>query len=105
MGITQKSAWFVLHRLREACGGNHSGEVGPALLGSDNTGSFHAVLRRGVYGVYHCPSAKHMPRYVNEFVFRLNDGDMKCQTLEQLDRFVDAVVGKRITYKNLTSAG
>ena len=22
IGITQKSAWFVLHRLREACGGN-----------------------------------------------------------------------------------
>jgi len=30
---------------------------------------------------------------------------VKRHTLEQLDSFVDAVVGKRITYKNLTSAG
>jgi transposase-like protein len=104
IGITQKSAWFVLHRLREACGGNGSGEGERAPVVPDNTGSFHAVLRRGVYGVYHCPSAKHMPRYVNEFTFRLNDGDVKRHTLDQLDSFVDAVVGKRITYRDLTSA-
>src|SRR6266436_4991742 len=67
IGITQKSAWFVLHRLREACGGSGSGEVQRAPVSPDNTGSFYAVLRRGLYGVYHRPSAKHMPRYVNEF--------------------------------------
>ena len=105
IGITQKSAWFVLHRLREACGGSRSSQDvqhGPASL--DNTGSFCAVLRRGLYGVYHRPSAKHMSRYVNEFTFRLNDGNVKRHTLERLDSFVDAVVGKRITYKNLTAA-
>jgi transposase-like protein len=102
IGITQKSAWFVLHRLREACGGNSSaGER--AQVSTDNTESFYAVLRRGLYGVYHNASAKHMPRYVNEFTFRLNDGNVKRHTLERLDSFVDAVVGKRITYKDLTS--
>ena len=103
IGITQKSAWFVLHRLREACGGSGSDEVQRAPVSPDNIGSFYAVLRRGLYGVYHRPSAKHMPRYVNEFTFRLNDGDVKRHTLEQLDSFVDAVVGKRITYKDLTT--
>ena len=105
VGITQKSAWFVLHRLREACGGVGSGEVQGTPVSPDNTGSFYAVMKRGLYGVYHRPSAKHMPRYVNEFTFRLNDGDVKRQTLEQLGSFVDAVVGKRITYKDLTATG
>ena len=44
-----------------------------------------------------------MRRYVNEVTFRLNDGDVKRHTLEQLDSFVDAVVEKRITYKELTT--
>ena len=96
IGVTQKSAWFVLHRLREVCGG------GSSVL-PDNTGSFYAVLRRGLYGVYHRPSAKHMLRYVNEFTFRLSDCNVGRDTLEQLDSFVDAVAGKRITYKDLTA--
>lgn len=102
LGITQKSAWFVLHRLREACGGSGSGEAQCAPVNLDNTGSFYAVLKRGLYGIYHRPSAKHMPRYVNEVTFRLNEGNAKRHTLERLDSFVDAVVGKRITYKDLT---
>jgi hypothetical protein len=101
IGITQKSAWFVLHRLREACGGG-SGEAQCAPLSADNTGSFYAVLKRGLYGIYHRPSARHMSRYVNEVTFRLNEGNAKRHTLERLDSFVDAVVGKRITYKDLT---
>src|ERR1022692_2728365 len=101
IGITQKSAWFVLHRLREACGGG-SGEAKCAPVSPDNTGSFYAVLKRGLYGIYHRPSAKHMPRYVNEVTFRLNEGNAKRHMLERLDSFIDAMVGKRITYKDLT---
>jgi transposase-like protein len=96
IGITQKSAWFVLHRLREACGGKSSGRE----FQRDET--FYAVLRRGIYGVYHHASKKHLGRYVDEFTFRLSDGNVKRHTLERLDSFVDAVVGKRITYKDLT---
>ncbi len=102
IGITQKSAWFVLHRLREACGGSGSEEAQCTQVSADNTGSFYAVLRRGLYGIYHRPSAKHMFRYVNEVAFRLNEGNVKRHTLERLDSFVDAVVGKRLTYKDLT---
>lgn len=64
--------------------------------------SVWAVLKRGLHGVYHHASDKHLARYVNEFTFRLNDGDVKRHTLERLASLVSASFGPRITYKTLT---
>jgi transposase-like protein len=201
IGITQKSAWFVLHRLREACGskleklqgiieidetfvggketnkheskklkagrgtiGKTPGigmrerggrtvalpiegvdratvqavierhvEVG-STLHTDESGAYSgihfsgydhdtvdhgageyvrgetttngiesvfAVLKRGLIGVYHHASPKHLDRYVDEFSFRLNEGNVKNHTLTRLDSFVDGTAGKRLTYKAL----
>jgi len=60
------------------------------------------VLKRGLHGVYHHASEKHLSRYVNEFTFRLNDGGVKRHTLDRLASFVDATVERQITYKELT---
>jgi transposase-like protein len=92
IGITQKSAWFVLHRLREACGNKRTNGIE----------SVSAVMKRGMFGVYHHSSDKHLGRYVDEFAFRLNEGNVKRHTLQQLDSFIVAVAGRRITYKELT---
>jgi hypothetical protein len=40
-------------------------------------------------------------RYVDEFTFRLNEGNVKRHTLDRLDIFVDGVAGRRLTYKDL----
>ena len=64
--------------------------------------SVFAVLRRGLHGVYHHASPKHLARYVDEFTFRLNEGNVKRHTWDRLDSFVSAVAGKRLTYKRLT---
>ncbi|MGO9722241.1 MAG: IS1595 family transposase [Methylocella sp.] len=201
IGITQKSAWFVLHRLREACGpdleklrgiieidetyiggleeNKHAskkrnagrGAVGKtAVLGmrerdgrvvaktvtrtdkatiqtaiirqvevgstinTDEAGAYEnlsavdfkhetvnhkagefvrddvttngiesvfAVMKRGIIGVYHHTSKKHLGRYVDEFAFRLNDGNVQRHTLDRLNSFVDGVADKRLTYKAL----
>lgn len=35
-----------------------------------------AILKRGVYGIYHHVSVKHLQEYVNEFCYRLNHRDV-----------------------------
>lgn len=65
--------------------------------------SVWAVMKRGLHGVYHHASEKHLHRYVDEFTFRLNDGDVKRHTLERLASLVSAAFGPRITYKELTA--
>ena len=66
--------------------------------------SVWAVLKRGFYGIYHSFSQKHLQRYVDEFGFRLNEGNCKIHTLERIDAFIDKTFGKRITYSELTAA-
>jgi transposase-like protein len=63
--------------------------------------SVFAVLKRGVYGTFHHVSPKHMYRYVDEFAFCLNEGNVKRHTTQRIDSFVDGTTGKRLTYKNL----
>lgn len=55
----------------------------------------------GIIGVYHRVSIKHLGRYVHEFTFRLNEGNVSRKTVERLDSFIAAVTGKRLTYAGL----
>jgi transposase-like protein len=81
---------------------NHSaGEYKRGAAHTNNMESVWAVMKRGLHGVYHHASAKHLFRYVDEFAWRLNAGDVKRHTLLRLDSFIDAIVGKRLTYKRL----
>lgn len=81
---------------------NHSaGEYMRDGVTTNSIESVWAVLKRGLHGVYHHASAKHLGRYVNEFTFRLNDGNVRRHTLARLDSFIAATVGRRITYKEL----
>jgi transposase-like protein len=64
--------------------------------------SVWAVLKRGHYGTFHHFSVKHMQRYVDEFTFRLNEGNVRRQTMARLDSIVGASAGQRLTYEDLT---
>jgi transposase-like protein len=82
---------------------NHSaGEYVRGNVTTNSIESVFAVLKRGLNGVYHHASRKHLGRYVNEFAFRLNEGACNRHTLKRLDALIAASVGKRITYAELT---
>lgn len=84
----------------ETC--NHSaGEWVNGMAHTNGIESVWAVLKRGIHGVYHQVSPKHLHRYVDEFTFRLNEGDVKRHTMRRLESFIDAIVGKRLTYERL----
>jgi transposase-like protein len=83
---------------------NHSaGEYAAGPAHTNGIESVWAVLKRGYYGVYHSMSGKHLRRYVDEFTFRLNEGNVKRHSLERLDSMIEAVSGKRLTYAGLTA--
>lgn len=83
---------------------NHSaGEFSRDGVRTNSIESVFAVLKRGLIGVYHHASKKHLHRYVDEFAFRLNGGNVARHTTQRLHSFVDGVAGKRLTYKALTA--
>lgn len=67
--------------------------------------SMWALLKRGYHGTFHHVSAKHLGRYVDEFTFRLNEGNCQVDTLERMQAWARAIGGKRLTYKQLTREG
>jgi hypothetical protein len=78
-----------------------AGEYRRRSVHTNSIESVWAVMKRGMHGVYHHASPKHLHRYVDEFTFRLNEGDVKRHTLDRLDSFIAAVDGKRLTYARL----
>ncbi len=81
---------------------NHSaGEYVRGGVTTNGIESVFAVLKRGIHGVYHHASPKHLHRYVGEFAFRLGDGDVSRHTLDRLASLFSAALGCRLTYKDL----
>lgn len=63
---------------------------------------FWSILKRGVIGIYHSMSDKHLQKYIDEFVFRYN-----TRKLNESDRFnfMLSNLSSHITYKQLTDNG
>jgi transposase-like protein len=81
---------------------NHSGrEYVNGVAHTNGIESVWAVFKRGLHGVYHHASRPHLNRYINEFSFRLNEGNVKRHTMNRLDSLTVATAGRRITYKEL----
>jgi transposase-like protein len=67
--------------------------------------NFWSLLKRGLNGTYIAVEPFHLERYVDEQVFRYNNRGTEDNPLNDADRFdaaVRQIVGKRLTYKELT---
>lgn len=58
--------------------------------------SFFALMKRGVYGIFHHVSKQHLDRYCNEFAFRWNT--RKDSDIARAFSCLRSVGGKRLTY-------
>jgi len=81
---------------------NHSAkEYVNGMAYTNGIESVWALLKRGYHGIYHHFSVKHMQRYVDEFTFRLNEGNCKIHTMTRIDSMAAKTIGVRLTYKAL----
>ncbi len=46
--------------------------------------SVWAMLKRGIYGTYHHVSKKHLNRYIDEFIFHLNEGNVNVLLVSRI---------------------
>ena len=91
----------------EFAGGHHTvnhskKEYARGDVTTNTVESFFSLLKRGVYGVFHNVSRKHLHRYVSEFEFRwntrhLNDGARLAKAIRGAD-------GKRLIYRGSVEA-
>ena len=61
--------------------------------------SHWALFKRGIDGIYHHVSVKHLGRYASEFSGRHNDRPL--DTSEQMEAIVKGMEGKRLKYTDL----
>lgn len=59
--------------------------------------SFFALLKRGLHGIYHSVSKKHLHRYVAQAVFLYNNRQLEDG--ERVLATIKAAEGKRLFYK------
>ncbi len=67
--------------------------------------NFWSLTKRALRGTYVAVEPFHLDRYIDEQVFRFNNRGTKDNPLNDADRFdaaVRQIVGKRLTYKELT---
>lgn len=65
--------------------------------------NFWSVLKRGLYGIYHYTSKKHLDRYLDEFCARYNTRYLG--EANRFDFFLQQSNQRRLTYKRLTTQG
>ncbi|MCY3803775.1 MAG: IS1595 family transposase [Gammaproteobacteria bacterium] len=80
-----------------------AGEYVDGMIHTNGIESVWALLKRGYTGTFHHFSMKHLQRYLNEFTFRLNDGNCEVDTIDRIAALCKEVHGKRISYRELVA--
>ena len=79
---------------------NHAlGQYSAGNIHVNNAESYFALLKRGVHGIFHHVSKRHLERYCDEFSFRWNH--RKIDDNLRTEAVIAAVAGKRLMYQEL----
>ena len=84
---------------------NHSQEYVNEQVHTQGIENFWSLLKRTLRGTYTAVEPFHLDAYLDEQVFRYNNRTTKNNPLHDGDRFmlaVSQIVGKRLTYAELT---
>jgi transposase-like protein len=84
---------------------NHMEKYVNGRVHTNGIENFWSLLKRGIGGTYVAVEPFHLSRYVDEQVFRYNNRATSDNPMNDFDRFslaVSNIVGKRITYAELT---
>src|SRR5216683_2160697 len=79
---------------------NHTREYAHGDVHTNTIESAFSLLKRGIMGTWHKVSAKHLPAYLDEMVFRFNN--RKNRFLFR-DTLIKLILSPNIEYKNLTA--
>jgi transposase-like protein len=79
---------------------NHMEEYVRGNVHTNGIENFWALLKRGLKGTYVAAEPFHLDRYVTEQVFRYNN--RKMTDADRFDLAVKGMVGKRLTYAEVT---
>lgn len=95
--------WHAYNRLNKTYNHkrvNHSAKEFVNGMAHTNTiEGFWSHLKRGIFGIYHWVSRKHLQRYVDEFTLRYNTRKMSLQG--RFDLVMAGTAGRRLMYKEL----
>ncbi|PCJ27838.1 MAG: IS1595 family transposase [Flavobacteriales bacterium] len=77
---------------------HNQGQYVDGRIHTNTIEGFWSLLKRGIFGIYHSTSTKHLQKYVDEFVFRYNTkGDSEALRFNLLLTNLE----NRTTYKEL----
>lgn len=76
------------------------GQYASGAFSSNGVENFWSLFKRGIIGIYHQISPKHLQRYANEFGYRYNTRWSKAN--ERFDRTIKRANTARLSYKALT---
>ena len=57
------------------------------------------IFKCGFNNIYHNWSKKHCQQHINEFTFRLNEGNVDRDTQDRLDDLLKAMTGKTVIFE------
>jgi len=77
---------------------HNQGEYVNGRIHTNTIEGFWSLLKRGIFGIYHSTSKKHLQMYVDEFVFRYNTRDYESN--QRFNFFLTKIDG-RLTYSEL----